>query len=812
MGPGYVARRFVRARRNSYAGIAILLGLTAGLALFSVAAARRTQSSYPRFLRSVNPSTVAITTNGNYDDAINARIAAFPEVVSSRTYVGFQVYVLRHGRPDFSSNYEASGTFDGRYVDQDRFTATDGRRFDPARVDEVVVNEFAADRLGLHVGDRLDLGTYSLEQISDPSFFSHPPAPVLRMRARLVGIGVLPEEVLQDDGDRSARLLLTPAYSRRAKQCVTYGLQGLVLEHGDDDITRVNGRLRHFSPAGTTDLRVTSVDTFHAQQAVRPLSIALALFGAITGVASIALVAQACNRVVRVGRTDRATLRALGLTRAALVRVMVIGPALAVVTGAMLAVALAIAMSPLAPVGPVRRVEVASGIDADMTVLLVGAAIAVVVPLAIVALFAWREAARTGTSPRITTARATRVVTAASYAGASPPAVAGLRFAVEPPDVASGTASRSVILGAAIAIAALVGAITFGTSLDHLVRRPALFGWNWDATILGGNGYDNLPLARAESILAADEHVAAWAGASFGAAAVDGRDVPLLGMSPGGDVGPSIVHGRSIRDDDEIVLGATTAQRLHEKIGSTVSLAGENGATTLTVVGVATFPTIGPAHVGRTSLGVGALVDPAVIPGIHRNILGQRERDLGPNAIFVRFRPGTPHLAELARLRAATLPLAGFAGIDVLPAQRPAEIVNSSSIGGAPVLLAVALVLAATVSLGLALTASVRRRRDDLRVLSALGFTPRQLSATVSWHATTTVVLGLIVGVPAGVVIGRTLWNAFARRLDVVAEPHLPAVATIAIVAGAIVVGNVVAAIPARAARRVRAAHAVPNE
>jgi hypothetical protein len=493
-------------------------------------------------------------------------------------------------------------------------------------------------------------------------------------------------------------------------------------------------------------------------------------------------------------------------------RVVATGPVFAIIAGAALAVAAAIALSPLAPIGPVRRVEPDRGFDVDATVMLAGARIAVVVLLALVAVAAWREAVRPAISPRFTPTRATRVVEAASSAGAPPPAVAGLQFALEAPDAATHASSRSVILGAAIAIAALVGAITFGTSLDHLVRRPPLFGWNWDAAILAGNGYDNLPLARVRTTLAADDHVAAWAGASFGSTAIDGRDVPLLGMAPGSDIGPSIVDGRSIRDENEIVLGATTARRLHKKIGSTVSFAGERTTRTLTLVGVATFPTIGPAHAVHTSLGVGALVDRHLIPGVDRDMLGAPGKNLGPNAIFVRYRPGTARDAELPQLRKVAQSFAGLAGNDVLAAQPPAEIVNSSSIGGAPIVLAIALVLAATVSLGLALAASVRRRRGDLAVLHALGFTPRQLSATVSWHATTTVVLGLIAGVPAGVVIGRILWNAFAGQLAVVAEPHLPAPATIAIAVGAIVVGNLVAAIPARAARRVRGAHALPNE
>jgi ABC-type antimicrobial peptide transport system permease subunit len=150
-------------------------------------------------------------------------------------------------------------------------------------------------------------------------------------------------------------------------------------------------------------------------------------------------------------------------------------------------------------------------------------------------------------------------------------------------------------------------------------------------------------------------------------------------------------------------------------------------------------------------------------------------------------------------------PLGGFAGIDALPVQRPAEIVNSSQMGAAPVVLGGALALGAAASLGLALAAAVRQRRRELTLLKTLGFTRRQLAATVAWQATATTALALAVGVPIGVLAGRRLWTAFAHQLDVVTQPASPARALLLIVLAALAVANLVAAAPARAARNVRA-------
>jgi len=98
--------------------------------------------------------------------------------------------------------------------------------------------------------------------------------------------------------------------------------------------------------------------------------------------------------------------------------------------------------------------------------------------------------------------------------------------------------------------------------------------------------------------------------------------------------------------------------------------------------------------------------------------------------------------------------------------------VNYDDMGAAPAALAGGLLLAALLSLAFALFASVRRQRRELAYLKALGFTRHQVLATLTWQATVTVVMGAVIGVPAGVVAGRTLWVVFAHQLHV--EPHVP--------------------------------------
>jgi hypothetical protein len=75
-----------------------------------------------------------------------------------------------------------------------------------------------------------------------------------------------------------------------------------------------------------------------------------------------------------------------------------------------------------------------------------------------------------------------------------------------------------------------------------------------------------------------------------------------------------------------------------------------------------------------------------------------------------------------------------------------------------------------------------------------------------------TVLIGLAVGVPAGIAAGRWLWLLFARQLQVVPHASVP-VALIAILAfGVAVLANVVATIPGRIAARVSTADLLRSE
>ena len=783
--------------------------------MFAIAGARRTQSAYPRFLRAANVSTMAID-NGSYDAKRTAEIAAYPEVASSRTYMApFGGLLRKDGRPDFSGQADAEllASVDGRYFDQDRFTPTSGRLPDVTRVDEIAVNQTSAKRNGWKLGQQFELGMIDEKKVPESGPEN---APIdMRLKVTVVGVGLFTEEVLQDDTDSLPLILATPAFAARTLKYAQYSWQGLVLRGGEHDVDAVRSRNagRHEKPGDTQFsprfIRVTAVDTYHALAAERPLSIAIALFGIVAGLAGLVLVGQAIVRHLQAEREVRAGLRAMGAAPRVSVAAALVAPLLVIVAGTLGALGVALLGSPLMPLGRVRRVEVARGVHADWAVLGLGALVLVLILAGIAVAAAVREDPQRVIARGNAAARPSRVVRAAQSVGLPPSAVTGLRMALEPGAGRTAVPVRSVMASTVVAVFALVSAVTFGSSLRTLVSHPRLYGWDWDATLVDNAGYGAVRTGSAHKELDADPDVSAWAGVFFGSGAVDGANIAFLGVTPGASLHPPIVEGRSVESPDEIAIGSSTLRSLGKHVGDSVVVGPP--ARTLRIVGVVTLPTLGVVHGEHPSLGVGAMLDYHLVPGYDRN--RETAGFVGPNILLVRFKDGVVLGDGRTRLRTVADRIGRFPGeILITGPQRPAEIVNTTDIGASPQVLAGLLGVAALLSLGVALGTSVRRRRRDLALLKALGFTRAQTAATVRWQATATIVVGLAIGVPIGVAVGRTLWVLFARRLAVVPEASTP-VALIALIGGvALMLGNVVAAVPGHVAGRVQPALVLRSE
>ena len=91
-------------------------------------------------------------------------------------------------------------------------------------------------------------------------------------------------------------------------------------------------------------------------------------------------------------------------------------------------------------------------------------------------------------------------------------------------------------------------------------------------------------------------------------------------------------------------------------------------------------------------------------------------------------------------------------------------------------------------------------------MLRTIGFTGRQLARSVTWQASVAVGVGIVVGVLLGIVLGRAVWTLFADQIYAVPTPTVPILEIAGLAAAALVLANLVAAVPGRIAARTRTA------
>ena len=821
--------RFATSWRHlvgGYVALILIVGLGGGLALGSVAAARRTASSYSVFLASTNPSDLTIQPAGGgpggitaaVDRQLSAVIAKFPHVRHVESYVALGAsYLLSGSRTVHDSSVLLVGSLDGMLFNQDRFTVTEGRQADPRNPHQVEITEDAAHALGLHIGE--SFGVY-VNGTGRPGGTPYP--------ATVVGIGTLNREVVQDRIERfPTYVVATPAMARALfKSDSAFAYFGVQVDGTPGAVAAVE-RKWNTSEQYFTDFQVAAQTAQEADQSIRPEALALGAFGCIAGLTALLLALEELARQRRGRDQELHIMRALGAPPGMTVTDGLIGSAGAVVVGGVLAVAVSIALSPVAPIGPVRTVYPDRGFDADWTVLALGT-------LALVGLLLVADVVGAAlAAPHRHQAQRTRVgrpgLADAVFRWGLPPSTAvGARFALDAGRGRDRGSTRWVLVGAVTALLVVSATLTFGHSLQNLVSQPSLYGWNWDYAVQSSDGYGPVPQPTVQAVLHRT-HGVAESGVWFSTFQLDGVEVPTLLASRNAAVAPPIVAGHGLEGKNQIVLGASTMAQLHKQLGDTVAMRYVPGfppkAIQLTIVGVATMPAIGIAEGLHTSMGVGAIVPadngrltemfgPQGYPGCN-----------GPNMVLltsdgrassVAVQRAAQDLATTASQVLAKEPTNsqncdGYQA-SVLAVQRPAQIVNYRSMGLTPLLLAIALAAGATIALGFTLIASVRRRRHELAILKAIGFTPGQLQWSVGWQAGIVAVVGIVVGVPLGLALGRWLWTLFADEIGAVPAPVVPVFSVVVACVIAIVLAIALSAVPGRIAARTPAATALNPE
>ena len=807
------ARSDLRARPASVVVLILLVGITGGVAMVSVSAARRTSTVYSRYETAVNPAEAIVASCPHGGPAPVTDLAAVGRLPQVASWVPvWHTYGFLGTQADPWMSDRGVDVYAPVPPASFHPFVLEGRLPDPSNPNEIAVSyQQGASAPAPAVGDRLDLRLFEPNGPVPPGVFPTDLTPQPPTRVTVVGRVLFPGDLTGDQ----TNLLVTPAY--RAAHAGAWACDGGIYQLRDG-----LAGLPDFEVALTSvqKLPFTSLRANEAVYVARETSFdatILRSFGLLLAAASLLVLGQAIARRTVLDATDNPTLRALGMTRRQVFRVGLIPGVLIGAVGTVLAVTIAVGLSGLFPRGVAAVIEPNPGIHIDGAVLLIGALVSAAAALLAAGVPAWRMARATGgvlgTSELGAAERSSRIVAGLTRLGMPPSAVSGSRLALEPGHGRTAVPVRSAIVGLSLAVACMVAALGFASSMQRFESTPLLQGitFQWGA----GNPFTGR--AFAALVVPAVEKTP---GIGSITAANFTRSVQLT--SPEADLSvnvwglqqlrgplqhPLLLEGRWPTSPDEIAVGRQTARSLGVGLGDVVHVRTGDNEADMKVVGIPVFPDIGFG----AGLGQGA------------GMTWEGFKTFFPSEsvglLFGNFAPGTDSAAQQDAVMSGIHNSPEAKAIGFLQALRikvvdgqvqiPQGNVNVAATARSrrlPLVLSLLFALAAFATLVHVLVTSIRRRRRDLAILKTIGFRRRQITWVVAWQASTLAAMALLIGLPAGVLIGRWTWALYADRIGIPASPAVDWVTLALLIPAVLLVANLVALVPGLIARRTRPA------
>ncbi|HZB72306.1 MAG TPA: FtsX-like permease family protein, partial [Acidimicrobiales bacterium] len=734
---------------------------------------RRTASSYDRFRAATDAHDVLMQTAGIDPEVVRPALE-LPQVA---TWSEASFFI---GGAGTAHDFGVIASRDDRFgATVDRPRVLEGRLPAPESESELVITEQTAEETGVGVGGTIRFETLSPSQIAtvEEDFSGSYEGPTVPLR--VVGLVRTPDD-LQGTDDIGG--YASPAFERRYRSTAGSfgGFYTVRLKGGQADVDAFSAGVAELLPDDQEwGIEAADDGATLVRDTLRVLTIGLVLFAVCCGVFGAVGAGQALGRHVSLRRDDSPTLAGVGMVRRQRAGSLLVPGMAVALAGSLMAVVVAVAASPRFPVGLARQAEPDPGVSVDVPVLAAGAT-TIVLLIGLQALFsAWSASRRAGAGDEATTTPST-VSALVARAGVGPSAVAGLRMAFEPGHGRTRVPVRSALAGTVVGVVGVVGALTFASSLDRLVDTPARWGWNWDLVpdVFPGD------LDR----FAADPDIAEVGQVVHTFVQVEGEGLQGFAVEPRkGTPQLAVLDGRRPADAGEVVLGRDLLGRLDKQVGDSVALSPSSGRQDepllYEVVGTAVFPTF---ETEAFAGGVGFTPE-----GLERVGLGEPSR-----RTILTFRRGVDETAAVERLTEAY--------DDRFPVyarpNRPGDVANLAQVDRLPWLLAGFLAVLALAVVAHALLVGVRRRRRDLAVLRAVGFRGGQTRAAVAWHATSLALVGVVVGLPLGVALGRWAWTLVATALGVLDDPSIPVGALLVVPIAALGVANAAAALPAHRA------------
>jgi FtsX-like permease family len=765
-----LAAHKLRAGWRGWLALAVLTALAGGVVLTALAGAIRTDTAYPRFVAASHAADALVAPAGSGIGGYDTAVATLPGVAAAAALVGINaVPVSSNGVLD--NNVAVTASLDGRFgrtVEIPKMLA--GRLPVAGAAQEISVTQIGAQRLHLRVGSTLRMAA-----VDDRST----PPRTRPLTERVVGIFVTDGSIVpvnyQDQTPQIVASIalyreLGPAYHAFDGAYVKLR-PGASLRAFDADAQAL--AQRYPATGRQVYLADQSMQAATVERAIRPQAIALALFALALALTALLIVGQVASRTLLGAADDNAALAALGMTRRQLLATGLLEVAAAAVAGSGAAVLIAIAASPLMPIGPARLAEPSPGVSVNGPVLAAGFAAIVVLLVARVALTAWRQASvrpagagahadPAGLPVIAVTRRRSRFAERLAAAGAPLPAVTGVRLALDSGRGRASVPVRSALLGLAVAVAAVAVAVTFGVNLQRLVDTPRLYGQDWDIAFEG-----QFATITPQQFSQVSAHVKGIADVTFGVhgTVVIGKTViPAIGLAAG--TGPlmssTVLSGRPPGGPGEIALGASVLRRLGLRIGQLAAVTTPAGELAMRITGSAVFPYFGQGSFTPTDVGEGAEVTAAVLA----QQASAASDNPGYNFALVKFAPGPAGQAGATAFERAWKPVCATIeqSTCLITEQRPNTVNNFAAIDATPAVLAAVLAVLGLGVLAQFTVAAARRARRDFAILKVLGMARRDLRAAALCQAATVTVAALVVGIPLGIAGGHWAWQLFAGQ------------------------------------------------
>lgn len=570
------------------------------------------------------------------------------------------------------------------------------------------------------------------------------------------------------------------------------------------------------------------------------------LLAAIGALGGVLVLAPILGRNLRDTGPEPASLAAVGARSTLIAQAAIVHSLALAVVGASSSALVAVPLAAVMPRGLAAAISPDRELWFDGSVIGVGVVVLVIVVVVIGSLTAWRIMS----SDRPNTARVSaRRGGALGWIRLGPGARTGVLAAVGTPAGPRRASPWPSLVSMVLVATAGVASVTYLAGLRHLEQTPRVVGWNWDAQIsfqFGSGDPEQVPevLARLTEIDGVEQVTTGTAyPPSF--LAVPDTEISFVWPSTFGTgpraIEPTMLRGRAPTGPDEVAIDPVLAEQAGLSVGDTVSFgrkplvarlddglqqsAQDSGLEGLVlaehddqmvvaafeITGIAVLPLERSQEIPQASFtleGYADLVEPTAeelavarawlpdaLPSeikleVERTIAYLQTIDERPTAVYVRFSRDAQSTYDA---------VAAIDGVAEVVNPTPEQVLtllvklNVDSNDRVPIALAATVAALFVVLASYLLFASVRARRFELAVMRSLGMSTSGIRRSVATQATATAVISLTVAIPAGVLIGRWAWLAYASDLRVLPVSVIPWWTLAVIAVAVIAVANLVA-------------------